>query len=61
MYAPYGWVTLLTGMRGAVIFIVNKIRGTDTKFALFVAGLAAFSPVRWHVCRSPSMMQIRRE
>lgn len=42
MHVPFGWVALLAGVVGAVIYIVSKFRGTDTDFTLLAASLAAF-------------------
>lgn len=51
MHVPFGWVSLLAGVGGAVIFTVSKIRGTDTDFTLLAASLAAFV-AGWVACVS---------
>lgn len=51
MHVPFGWVSLLAGLLGAVIYIVSKIRGMDTDFTLLAASLAAFV-AGWVACVS---------
>ena len=42
MHVPFGWVSLLAGVLGAIIFILRKIAGEDVDFTLLAASLAAF-------------------
>ena len=58
MHVPFGWVSIVTGVLGALIFTVGKIRGDDTDFALFAASLAAFV-AGWLACVSAPGLERR--
>lgn len=49
MHVPFGWVSLLAGILGAILFVVGKVRGTDADFTLLAASLAAFV-AGWVAC-----------
>lgn len=51
VHVPFGWVSLLAGVLGVVIYIVRKLNGTDTDFTLLTASLAAFV-AGWVACVS---------
>jgi hypothetical protein len=58
MHVPFGWVSLLAGVLGAVIYVVGKVRGTDTDFTLLAASLAAFV-AGWVACVSVPQLERR--
>lgn len=58
MHVPFGWVSLLAGVLGAIIFIVRKLNGTDTDFTLLAASLAAFV-AGWVACVSIPRLERR--
>ncbi|HMO16368.1 MAG TPA: hypothetical protein PKA83_19780, partial [Pirellulaceae bacterium] len=58
MHVPFGWVSLLVGVLGPVVYIVSKVRGADSDFTLLVASLAAFV-VGWIACVSIPRLEQR--
>ncbi|HUE74060.1 MAG TPA: hypothetical protein VMP01_24480 [Pirellulaceae bacterium] len=58
MHVPFGWVSLVAGVLGAVIYVVSKLRGSDTDFTLLAASLAAFV-AGWVACVSIPQLQRR--
>lgn len=58
MHVPFGWVSLLTGVCGGVMYASRTILGSDPDFALLAASVAAWV-AGWIACVSVPQIERR--